>query len=480
MSPSRSRRRAAVRSRRRSHISDSRSTVAFLLIACFGILFAGCGGGVQEDKEPAEEFAFTEQDVEKFRELVMGDTGSQAVRTPHLVVEGSNEGDLPVLDLSEVARFDAVRSVTSGEEGIYRVTNDFLNMRTSPKVTAEQLERLERGDTFTVLKFHDAAWAQIKLANGREGYVSTRYIAKMTSEDKLPEENAAFEGQYFVNFGFLNVRKEPDAQSDKIGELPGQAIVKPLSMDKVWARVPFEGKEGYVAVQYLQPFLPKFLVRQETYALPVLHYRMDKDGMQDLLVKHIGKLQQSNVNILTFADFKDFLFKQEERDVRLDPNSVLLGISGMTASNYKDVSDILRASGVRATLFLQTRDIGIDGITEQGILTLLANGHDIQSGGHTGDDLRSYTNAQVSLELAQSRQILEQKTGKTVFAIAYPGGGVNERVEKMAAEAGYLLGVASTPSSSFNRAQLLRMPSYQITTGMTEDDVLNIARGDQL
>lgn len=477
MSPSRSRRRAAARSRRRSHITDSRSTVAFLLIACFGILFAGCGGGVSEDKDPAEEFAFTEQDVEKFRELVMGDSGSQIVPTPHLVVEGSTEGDVPVLDLSEVAQFNAVRSVAS-EEGVYRVTNDFLNMRTSPSVTAEQLARLERGETFTVMKFHDAAWAQVKLPNGREGYLSTRYIAKMTAEDRLPEEKAAFEGQYFVNFGFLNVRKEPDAQSDKIGELPGQAIVKPLSMDKVWARVPFEGKEGYIAVQYLQPFLPKFLVRQETYALPVLHYRMDTEGMQDILVKHIGKLKQNNVNILTFADFKDFLLRQEERDVRLDPNSVLLGISGMTASNHKEVSDILRASGVRATLFLHTRDIGINGITEQSLLTLLANGHDIQSGGHTGDDLRSYTNAQVSLELAQSRQILEQKTGKSVFAVAYPGGGVNERVEKMAAEAGYLLGVGSSPMPSFNRAQLLRMPSYQITTSMTEEDVLNIAQGE--
>ena len=194
MSSSRSRRRAAARSRRRSQSADSRSTVAFLLVACFGILFAGCGGGVADEKDAAEEFAFTEQDVERFREIVMGDTATQAALTPHLVVEDTGEDGLPVLDLSTVSRFNAVRSGTESQD-MYQVTNEFLNMRTSPKVTAEQQARLEKGAVLSVLSFHDAAWAQVKLPNGREGYVSTRYIAKMTAEDKLAEEKQAFEGQ---------------------------------------------------------------------------------------------------------------------------------------------------------------------------------------------------------------------------------------------------------------------------------------------
>ena len=467
------------RSRRRSrHPVSNRSVVAFLLVACFGILFAGCGGTPPEE-ETAEEFAFTEDDVARFRELVMGDeTGTAATLTPHLVVEGSEEEGPPVLDLSQVDSYNAVRSGTSGED-VYRVTNTFVNVRTAPQVTAEQLERLVKGDAFTVMGFHDAAWAHIRLANGREGYVSTRYIAKMTSEEKLAEEKAKFDGQYFVNFGFLNIRKEPDAESEKMGELKGQAIVKPLSMDQVWARIPFEGKEGYVAVQYLKPFLPNFLVRQESYDLPVLHYRMDQEGMQDVLVKHIGRLKQEGVNIMTFKDFKDLLIRQEDRDVRFEPKSVLLGISGLTATNVKEISDILRASGVRATFFIQTQGVGINGITEQNLLTLVANGHDVQSAGHTGDDLRSLTNAQVDLEMKQSRKLLEQMAGRPVHAIAYPSGGVNERVEDLAAGAGYLFGVGSSPFRSFERSQLLRMPSYQITSSMSEEDVLNIVNGQE-
>jgi len=454
----------------------NRSTVAFLLVACFGILFAGCGGAPPE-RESAEEFAFTEDDVARFRELVMTDeTGTASTLSPHLIVDETGEQGPPVLDLSLVGSYKAVREGVSGED-IFRVTNAFVNLRTAPSVTSEQVGRLVKGDLLTVQKFHDAAWAFVRLPNGREGYLSTRYIAKMTSEEKLPEERAKFEGQYFVDFGFLNVRKEPDAESEKIGELGGQALVKPLSMDQVWARVPFEGKEGYVAVQYLKPFLPNFLVRQETYDLPVLHYRMDREGMQDALVKHIGRFKQDGVNIMTFKEFKDLLIQQEDRDVRLEPKSVLLAISGLTATNMKDVSDILRASGVSATLFIQTQGVGINGITEKNLLTLIANGHDIQSAGHTGDDLRSLTNAQVDLELKQSRQLLEQKTGRPVYSIAFPGGGVNERVEDLAAEAGYLLGMGSTPFRSFSRSQLLRMPSYQITTSMSDEDVLSIVVG---
>lgn len=464
------------RSRRRSRRPlGHRSTVAFLLIACFGILFAGCGSP-PPNKEEAEEFAFTEQDVERFRELVMNDRSTGSVMQPHLVTGEEEPAALPVLDLSQVDAYNSVRSGGDADD-IYRVTNEFLNLRTAPYVTAEQVGRLEKGDMLTVMKFHDAAWAQVRMLNGREGYVSTRYIAKMTSEDKLAAEKARYEGQYFVNFGFLNIRKDPDAQSEKIGELPGQAIVKPLSMDAVWARVPFEGKEGYVAVQYLKPFLPQFLVRQEAYDLPVLHYRMDREGMQDALVKHVARLQQENVKILTFRDFRDLLLKQEDRDVRLEPRSVLLAISDLTPETLRDVSDILRASGVRATFFLQSNMVGMNGITEQNLLTLVANGHDVQSAGHTGDDLRSFTNAQVELELKQSRQLLEQKAGKPVFAVAYPGGGVNERVEEIAAGAGYLLGVGASPVRGFSREQLLRMPSYQITTGMTEEDVLSVAVG---
>jgi len=180
---------------------------------------------------------------------------------------------------------------------------------------------------------------------------------------------------------------------------------------------------------------------------------------------------------MTLRDFHDFLLRQEQQDARLQGNRVLLGITGVTASNVREASDALAQNNVPATLFIETRYLGLKGITEKMLLTLSANGFDIESAGHTGDDLRALTNAQVELELKQSRQLLENYTHKRVIAIAYPQGGVNDRVMQLAMEVGYLLGITSAPERTFTRDQLLRLPSFLIFPSMTGDEVMKMVKG---
>lgn len=459
----------------------ARSLIAFLLVACFGILFAGCGG---EPPPEEEEFTFTEQDIARFRELAeqtAAGTGTAlgGSGTVRLEVGG---GDLPsippVLDLSQVQAYEAVRA-GPGSLGrdVFLVTNEFLNVRAAPSVTSAQVGRLLRGQSVSVVNFEDAAWAKVKLAGGVEGFVSSRYIAKLVAEDRLAQEKEAYKGQYYVNFGFVNVRKAADAESEKLGEFPGQAFVKPISMDQNWARVSFDGKEGYVAARYLSPFLPNFLVRQNTFALPVLHYRLAREGMLAAMGRHIDLLKQEGVHFMTLEDFGAILLQQQERDVRVPPKSVVIAVSDVTTQNVKEVSDLLRLSAVPATLFIPTRELGISGITEKTVLTLVANGLDLESGGHTGDDLRSLTNAQVELELTQSRKLLEEITKTSVTIVGYPEGGVNERVADLAAKAGYLMGVAAAPDRTFQREQLLRMPSFVVPTTATDAEILAMVKG---
>lgn len=478
------------RSRVRARPSSLHPLVAFLLLASFGILFAGCRGP-QETRED-DAFVFTADDVARFKQLARegeeATTGSGIVRdekpyleplasTGELITE---DGDgVPVLRLDMLPAYRAIRAGAVKEgENTYRVTNTFLNVRASPSVTAASAGRLVKGESVTVLEFADAAWAKVKLADGKMGFVAVRYIAKPTSEEKLAAEKEAFKGMHFVDFGFVNVRKAPDAQSEKLGELPGQTIVRPISMDAVWARIPYQGKEGYVAVEYLSPFLPNFLVRQERYVLPFLHYRANQDGVTAAIGPHIALLKREEIRFMTLSQFRDLLLAQEERDVRLPPRSVALLVSGVTADNAQSVSDALTAAGVSATLFVETESVGLRGLTEKALLTLRANGFDVQSAGHTGDDLRALTNAQVSLELVQSRKLLEERTAQDVFAIAYPQGGVNDRVMALADESGYLLGITDQPERSFTREQLLRLPSLLVIPSMTPEDVLKLVRGN--
>lgn len=474
-----------------------RSLTTFVLILCFGVLFVGCSSAPEPD-QTFEDLTFTDQDLQKVEEIsatsssssslsaeTLGDDltammSSSSAGTPELSVSSAGTQASPsplVVDSAKQKLYENIRTAVLDQGGnLYRVNNPFLNVRSSMQVTATQIDRLNQGDMLTVLEIPNAGWAKVRLQNGKEGYVSFRYLAKVTTEQKLPEEKKQFEGKYFVDYAFLNIRKEPSTQAEKVAELPGQSIVKPLSMNGEWARVNFDGKDGYVSTQYLKPFLPVFLVRQDGYTVPVLQYSADDTVSIAALPKHITSLKATGKKITTLKNLYDVVVAQETKDVRISPDTVILTVASVNAKNVRQVSDALQSAGVGATLFLQTKDIGITGITEKLVLTLLANGNDLQSGGHTGDDLRSMTDSEVSLELSQSKKLIEELTRREVYAIGYSRGGVNDRVMSTAGSLAYLFGVSQFPDKRFSRAQLLRLPSFVVTSGMTAEDIVKLAQ----
>lgn len=468
----------------------SRSTLTFfLLIVSFGILFAGCGQ--PEPDKSFDEFTFSDTDLETVYDLA--DDGTVTTLTGSLddtdytnpsVLSVAGTGSTVLTDASAVtpnrekqAQYDALRTVVVDAGGnVYRVNNPFLNVRSEMNVGSSLVVRLNQGDVLTVLDIPSAEWAKVKLSNGSEGYVAFRYLAKLTTEERLPQERAQFEGRYFVDFQFLNIRKEPSTQSEKVGELPGQAIIKPLSMNGEWARVAYDGKEGYVSTQYLEPFQPVFLVRMDSYTLPILQYFADDTASIGSLSTQVAALKAAGKRIVTLKSFYDTVLAQETRDARVSPDTVVLTITGVNANNVRAVSEALQSAAVGATLFIQTKDVGVTGITERTVLNLMANGNELQSAGHTGDDLRSMTDSQVMLELGQSKKLLEDITRREVYAISYPKGGVNDRVMKQAAELGYLFGISQSPDSRFSRSQFLRLPTLLVSPGMSPEDVLTLVK----
>lgn len=475
--------------RRRRTSFGTHPFIGFLLIASFGILFAGCSG--PEDFE-GEDLVFTDDDVARYRELAAEadgsgeneDAGSGSI-SPSIAPLASGSGrlnaDSVTVDLSQVDAYASMRMGAANATGLYQVTNDFLNVRDTPSTGGGNVARLEFGDSVEVVEFVNAQWAKVK-ASGVEGFVSQRYLAKVTSEERLEDEKEQFKNMYYVNYGFVNMRAQADVGSEKIGEIPGQTIIRPSSIDGDWAKVSYDGKEGYVSTDFIAPFLPSFIVRQETYDLPVLHYRLTRDRQNETLQalgEHVAALRAEGYVFITFAEFRELLQAQQRRDVRLEPKRVIVAVSGVTPENDRAVSAALNTSGINATLFIETRHIGLSGITEKRLLTLMANGFDIQSGTHTGDDMRALTNAQVELELKQSRQILEDYTKKDVFAIGYPQGGVNDRVAQLAAEAGYLFGLGDEADRSFTRGQFLRIPAMVAFSSMSSDEVVRFVEGGE-
>lgn len=475
---------APFRSRRARNYGAS-PLIAFLLVASFGILFVGCGG-----TDPSEEeITFTENDLAEFHEIaddadtMSGSMAGSGSELPYLLPLPSGSGamtaDDVILDLSKVPRYNAIRTGSVSERTLYRVTNEFVNVRAAPDSKSAFVAKIDRGGALSVLSFPDASWAEVQMSDGRKGFVAQRYLARVTSDDRLADEKKQFEGQYYVNFAFVNVRQSPDQSSPKIGEIPGQKIVKPTSIQNGWAAVVVDGKTGYVSDSYLAPFLPAFQVRQETFELPILHYRLgaDQDALLKALPAHVKALKDQGYTFMTLRSFADLLDQQESRDVRLNPKSAVVAVSGITGKNLQATVDALNAAGIDASVFIQTSEIGMSGITEKQLLNLRANGYDVESGGHTGDDFRALTNAQATLELQQSRKLLEERGGAPVLAVAFPEGGVNPRIEMLASEAGYLMGLGEASTRTFTRADLLRLPSIVIFPTMATEEVVTLATG---
>lgn len=439
-----------------------------ILYSAFSLSLVGCGGGGDFE----DSFSFTEEDAEEISALLDRIEDEQADSIAPDQEGGSGLNPDVVLDVSQAHRYAKLRtSVGSVGEDTFRVTNVFLNVREGASVHSKQVEQLKEGDLIRLLDFPNSRWAHVELVDGRKGYVSTAYIAQVVTEEDLASVKKKYEGLYEVNFNFLNVRSEQSSQSQKLGELIGHQLIRPIAIEGKWAKVNLDGKEGFVSSDYLRPFLPSFIVRQEYFSVPVLHYRGDDSEVADALVKHIAFLKSNGRKIVTMSDFYQTLEQQEERDIRLSGESVILVVSEVTAETMRDIADALRASGVSATFFIRTNQIGTDGISPQSLKTLSANGNDVQSAGHKGEDLRALTNSEIALDFAQSRQILEDVTGRDVLSVMYPRGGVNDRVADQAIETGYLFGLTLTPSigsEGFSRSQFLKMPSNLVTATTTE------------
>lgn len=451
------------------------------MLAGFGLLFAGCGPAIRGPGDAGmEEFAFTEDDLEAMRAKDANNSGSVTVSEDDLALISSASGvllsakDVPPVDLSKMSLYDAIRS--AGKQGAYKVTNGFVNVRAGPDPSAAFVARLENGVLVNVIEFTNASWVKVELSPGKTGFIASRYISKLTTDDKFAEDKKAFENQFYVNFGFVNMRNQPTQQSEKILEIPGQAILKPISMDSEWARVSFGGREGFVSREYLDPFLPNFVVRQERFTLPILLFDASDPTLLPKLPSYIQALKNAGSQVLTFKSFAELLESQEQRDVRLPPRSVMLGVTGLTSQNVRQVSDVFSAEALPVTLFMQSDQFGITGITEKVTLTLLANGFDIQSATDSGKDLRTLTTQQMQYELQQSRHLLEKLTKTPVIAVWYPQGGSNDRVEDSARAAGYLLGVGNTPDTLFDRSRFLMLPSIPLTGALTPDQVVALTQ----
>ncbi len=133
------------------------------------------------------------------------------------------------------------------------VTSDKVNMRAKASSTATILERLDQGASVTVL---GSSGSYYKVSyNNRTGYILKKYI--VTDEDTIvtptpvPVETVTGYPYDTVTSDSVNLRAKQSVSSDILKKIPKGATITVQSVSGTFAKVTYNGTEGYVKKDYI-------------------------------------------------------------------------------------------------------------------------------------------------------------------------------------------------------------------------------------
>ncbi|MEB6548653.1 SH3 domain-containing protein [Heyndrickxia sporothermodurans] len=136
-----------------------------------------------------------------------------------------------------------------------------LNVRSKPSTNASIIMKLVKGTNVTVLS-ESKGWSKIQ-ANGKTGYVSSKYLAAntrkpssvskpTTNPPKKPSSAKTVTKYVEVDAGSsLNMRNKAATNGTIIAKLAKGAKVTVISESKGWSKIQANGKTGYVSSKFL-------------------------------------------------------------------------------------------------------------------------------------------------------------------------------------------------------------------------------------
>ncbi|MEP6595746.1 MAG: glycosyltransferase [Ginsengibacter sp.] len=181
-------------------------------------------------------------------------------------------------------------------------------------------------------------------------------------------------------------------------------------------------------------------------------------------------LQENNYYSVNWDDWINAMFKRTP----LPGKAVAITFDDGYLDFYQYSWPLLRKYGFIATVFLTTNYIGQTNMWDKDlngeipimgwekIFELQKEG--VQFGSHscTHRSLTALLPADIVLEAAKSRTILQQKLGEPIRIFAYPHGHTNSVVEHLIGACGYVLGLSSTSGLSTFTDNVLSLPCLEI------------------
>ncbi|HUP49267.1 MAG TPA: polysaccharide deacetylase family protein [Thermoanaerobaculia bacterium] len=194
--------------------------------------------------------------------------------------------------------------------------------------------------------------------------------------------------------------------------------------------------------------------------------------------QHLQYLEMTGYNVISLRDLYEYVAGERPT---IPENAVVITIDDGWSSAYTEAFPELKKRNFPFTLFIYPNIIGKTtlALTWEQIREMAEAGADIQSHSLSHPFLTRGRNSSLDdlqyagwlrRELAESKRIIEQRTGRPVEFLAYPYGDYDTRVARMAARAGY----AAALTCDFGRVRPgsdpLRMKRFVIDKTMSFAD----------
>ena len=122
-----------------------------------------------------------------------------------------------------------------------------LNLRAKAKADAKVLGQYATGTLVEIISSVNDTWAKVKV-NGKDGYMMKKYLNEAKGDSSLLVYTTTGKG--------LNMREAPSNAGAIITSYPKATKIKILQKGINWSRVLMDGKEGFMATQYLVASMP--------------------------------------------------------------------------------------------------------------------------------------------------------------------------------------------------------------------------------
>jgi len=129
-------------------------------------------------------------------------------------------------------------------------TEQSVNMRRSPHATSVILERIDKGETISVLG-ETGDYYHIKY-KGRDGYAMKQYILAITpAATPLPNMTATGYPYVTTTSSVVNMRKSASTSSDLVKRLNAGTVITVEGVSGVFLKITCDGAQGYVMAEFV-------------------------------------------------------------------------------------------------------------------------------------------------------------------------------------------------------------------------------------